>query len=86
MGVTSHYFLPAYNPLYAVCLLLWTLGYKHSWNRRERDLAVRWGVRGFTQLVEVRRAAYQTEGERIDPVTGERRGWFPLYLPLHFIL
>jgi anoctamin-10 len=23
-----------------------------------------------------------TEGERIDPVTGERRGWFPLYLPL----
>lgn len=42
-------------------------------------MAVRWGVRGFTQLVEQRRAAYVTEGEKIDPITGERRGWFPLW-------
>jgi hypothetical protein len=59
--------------------MVWTMVFKHSWERRQRDLAVRWGVRGFTHLVEQRRAAYVTEGERIDPVTGERRGWFPLY-------
>ena len=79
LGLFSHFFLPAYNMLYATCLMVWTMGFKHSWERRERDLSVRWGVRGFTHLVEQRRAAYVTEGERIDPVTGERRGWFPLY-------
>ena len=55
------------------------MGFRHSWERKQRDLSVRWGVKGFTQLVEQRRAAYATEGERVDPVTGERRGWFPLY-------
>lgn len=82
LGVTSHFFLRAYNPLYAICLMVWTMVFKHSWERRERDLAVRWGVKGFTQLVEQRRAAYVTEGEKVDPVTGERRGWFPLYVAL----
>jgi len=78
LGFLSNFLLPAYNPIYAVSLIVWTLAYKHSWQRRERDLAVRWGTKGFTKLVEQRRAAYVTEGERTDPVTGERRGWFPL--------
>ena len=82
IGLISHYVLPAYNPFYAICLIIWSLGFKHSWERRERDLSVRWGVKGFTQLVEQRRAAYVTEGERVDPVTGERRGWFPRYSDL----
>lgn len=81
LGLVSYYFLAPFNPLYAICLMVWTMGFKHSWERRERDLSVRWGVKGFTHLVEQRRAAYVTEGERIDPVTGERRGWFPLYYP-----
>jgi anoctamin-10 len=80
LGVSAHFLLPAFNPLYGICLMAWTIGFKHSWERRQRDLAVRWGVRGFTQLVEQRRAAYVTQGERVDPVTGERRGWFPLYV------
>lgn len=81
IGVISHYLLPAFNPLYAIGLMIWSMGFKHSWERRQRDLSIRWGVRGFTQLVEQRRAAYVTEGEKVDPVTGERRGWFPLYFP-----
>jgi len=86
LGFLSNFLLPAYNPMYAVSLIVWTLAYKHSWERRERDLAVRWGTKRFTQLVEQRRAAYVTEGERTDPVTGERRGWFPLYVtPLHCV-
>jgi anoctamin-10 len=79
VGLLSNFLLPAYNTLYALCLAVWTICFKHAWERRERDLAVRWGVRGFTQLVEQRRAAYVTEGEKIDPITGELRGWFPLW-------
>jgi len=86
IGVTAHFLLPAFNPLYGICLMVWTMAFKHSWERRQRDLAVRWGVKGFTHLVEQRRAAYVTEGEKIDPVTGERRGWFPLYSPTFYRL
>jgi anoctamin-10 len=82
LGLISNFLLPAYNTLYAVSLGVWTIAFKHAWERRERDLAVRWGVRGFTKLVEQRRAAYVIEGERIDPITGDRRGWFPLYISL----
>ena len=63
--------------MYAIMLVGWTIGFKHAWARRQRDLAVQWGVKGFTKLVEQRRAAYVTEGERIDPITGEKVGWFP---------
>jgi anoctamin-10 len=79
LGIFSHFLLPAYHPFYGVVLGGWTIAFKHFWERRERDLAIRWGVKGFTKLVEQRRAAYVTEGERLDPITGEMVGWFPAY-------
>jgi anoctamin-10 len=79
LGIAVHFLLIPFSAFYAALLVLWTMGFKHSWERRQRDLAVRWGVKNFSAQVEQRRAAYVTQGERVDPVTGERRGWFPLY-------
>lgn len=78
-GVLSYFFFSAYDPIYGVILGIWTIAFKHAWERRQRELAVQWGVKGFTRLVEQRRAAYVTEGERIDPITGQKVGWFPKY-------
>jgi anoctamin-10 len=79
MGILSHVFLPSCDWFYGVVLGFWTVFFKHAWERKQQDLAVQWGVKGFTRLVEQQRAAYVTEGERIDPITGERIGHFPMY-------
>jgi anoctamin-10 len=79
VGILSDFFLQRgpYHPFYAVALGAWTIGFKHAWERRQRDLAIRWEVKGFTKLVEQRRAAYVTEGDRVDPTTGVKVGYFP---------
>jgi anoctamin-10 len=74
-------FLPQYHPSFAIGLGLWTIVVKYAWERRQRELAIKWGVKGFARLVEQRRAAFQAEGTRVDPVTGEKVGWFPRYPP-----
>lgn len=79
VGVIAHFFLRPYHPFYAVVMVLWTIGFKHAWERRQRELAVQWGVKGFTKLAEQRRAAFVSEGERNDPITGRKVAWFPMY-------
>ena len=79
IGIFAHFCLPEYHPFYAVMLSIWTILFKHAWERRQRDLAIQWGVKGVTKLPEQRRAAYISEGERIDPISGETVGWFPRY-------
>lgn len=80
-AVIAWMFLPQYHPSFAIGLGLWTIAVKHAWGRRQRELAIKWGVKGFTRLVEQRRAAFQSEGMRVDPVTGEKVGWFPMSSP-----
>jgi len=79
LGIFAHFCLPEYHPFYAVMLSFWTVLFKHIWDRRQRDLAIQWGVKGVTKLPEQRRAAFVSEGERIDPISGETVGWFPRY-------
>jgi len=83
MGILSHLFFPSYDWVYGVGLSIWTVFFKHAWERKQRDLAVQWGVKGCSKLVEQRRAAYVTEGERMDPITGEKTGYFPMYSSLY---
>ena len=70
-------FLPQYHPSFAIGLALWTITFKYAWERRQRELAIKWGVKGFARLVEQRRAAFVSEGVRMDPVTGEKVKWYP---------
>ena len=78
-GMVTWMFLPQYHPSFAVGLGLWTITFKHTWERRQRELAIKWGVKGFARLVEQRRAAFVSEGVRMDPVTGEKVKWYPKY-------
>ena len=81
-GTFAWMFLPQYHPSFAIGLGLWTITVRHAWERRQRELAIKWGVKGFARLVEQRRAAFQSEGTSVDPVTGEKVGWFPKYARL----
>ena len=78
-GMATWFILPQFHPSFAIGLGLWTIGFKHAWERRQRELAIKWGVKGFERLVEQRRAAFVSEGVRVDPITGERVGHFPKY-------
>jgi hypothetical protein len=66
MGILSHLFFPSHDWFYGVVLSFWTVLFKHAWERKQCDLAVQWGVEGLTRLVEQRRAADFTEGDKID--------------------
>ena len=77
VGVISYFLLPAYDVLYAIALIVWNVGFKHAWDRRQRELAIQWRTRGVTNLVEQRRAAYITEGEKVHEITGEKVRTFP---------
>jgi len=80
-GMAIWMFLPQYHPSFAIGLALWTIAFKYAWERRQRELAIKWGVKGFARLVEQRRSAFVAEGIRMDPVTGEKVKWYPKYTP-----
>lgn len=48
------------------------------WKRKEIDLAVTWNVRNVSQL-QHKRARFQPEAEKQDPVTGEVVKVFPAW-------
>jgi anoctamin-10 len=85
-GIIAWMFLPQYHPSYSLGLALWTIAFRHTWQRRQRELAIKWGVKGFAFLVEQRRAAFVSEGTRVDPVTSENVGWFPKCISIRFHL
>lgn len=60
----------AYNPVYAVMLILWACTFVEVWRLRERKLAVRWGTTNLGNTLE-RRAAFRPRTVTRDPVTGE---------------
>lgn len=46
------------------------------WKRQEVDLAVRWGVKGVSEIQQ-KRKEFQHEKEMVDPTTGETLRIFP---------
>jgi len=70
-GAASYFLLPAYSPIFALANGLWSIIFVEWWKRQEIDLAVRWGVRGCAKI-QNRRAAFQSDHEVEDPVTGQK--------------
>lgn len=62
LGVFGYFFLDAFDPIYSVLLLIWSVTFVEWWSITERKLAVRWGVRGASK-VEILRAEYNPAGD-----------------------
>ncbi|KAF8537707.1 calcium-activated chloride channel-domain-containing protein [Trichophaea hybrida] len=77
-GAASYVLLPQYSLTFAVVNCLWSVVFIEHWKRQEVDLAVQWNVRNVSQL-QSKRARFQPEAEKEDPVTGEIVKVFPAW-------
>ncbi|KAM0721259.1 hypothetical protein Q7P37_003547 [Cladosporium fusiforme] len=70
LGLGAWLFLGANSPLFALAAGIWCIVFVEYWKHEEADLAVRWGVRGVSNI-ETKRNDFKHEKEVTDPVTGE---------------
>ncbi|KZF21228.1 plasma membrane stress response protein-like protein [Xylona heveae TC161] len=75
-GFSCWVLLGYFSPIYAIVNGLWCIVFVEYWKHQEKDLAVRWGVRGVS-AIETIRASFRPEKEEKDPVTGEMVKIFP---------
>ncbi|KAI9891036.1 MAG: hypothetical protein M1814_003387 [Vezdaea aestivalis] len=75
-GASAYVLLGYYSPIYAIVNCLWCVGFVEYWKHQEKDLAVRWGVRGVG-AIQTKRGEFQHAKEITDPVTGEKVKFFP---------
>ncbi|KAG0237513.1 hypothetical protein BGW42_000723 [Actinomortierella wolfii] len=77
LGILVHFFGSSFSIFYGVTVVLWSVFFTESWKRREKELALWWGVRHVSRS-ETRRPGFQ--GEMVtDPVTGELTPFFSPY-------
>lgn len=55
---------------------MWCTVFTEYWKHQEKDLSVRWGVKGVSNI-EVKKRDFVPEKTITDPVTGEQVGFFP---------
>ncbi|KAI8596552.1 calcium-activated chloride channel-domain-containing protein [Dissophora ornata] len=75
LGILFHFFGSPFSILYSFCVMLWAIVYIESWKRRERELALWWGVKNVRKS-ENRRHEFQGDGNTVDPITGETVPFF----------
>lgn len=76
LGLGAWLFLGANSPFYAIAASIWCIVFVEFWKHQEADLAVRWGVRGVSNI-ETKRHDFKHEKIITDPVTGEKQYFFP---------
>lgn len=75
-GFSSWILLGHFSPFYAVVNGLWSVIFVEYWKRQEVDLAVRWGVKGVSEI-QKKRKEFRHEKEVVDSTTGEAIQIFP---------
>lgn len=75
-GLFAYLFLGSFSAFYAVVLCLWSIVFVEWWRHQERDLSIRWGVRGVGAIDSKRQEFVPTQ-EVEDPATGETQKIFP---------
>lgn len=76
LGIFAYFFLGSFSPIYAVLLCLWSTCFVEWWRHQERDLSLRWGVKGVSSI-ESKRSDFIATQEVEDPATGETQKIFP---------
>jgi anoctamin-10 len=46
LGLSAHFFLPPYSPVYSISLSIWSIAFVEWWRIHERILSLRFGTRG----------------------------------------
>ena len=77
-GFSAWVLLGQFSPVFAVFNVLWCVGFVEYWKQQEVDLALRWGVKNVTTILE-KRHDFQADSERTDEVTGETVHVFPAH-------
>jgi len=75
-GVSSWAILGNFSPTYGIINTLMCVAFVEYWKHQEKELAIRWGVRGVSSI-EKKRHDFVAEKEIKDPVTGEMTQFFP---------
>ncbi|KAF9932960.1 hypothetical protein FBU30_006946 [Linnemannia zychae] len=75
LGILIQFYGPSFSTFYSACVLIWAVFYIECWKRREKELALVWGVRNVTNS-ETRRPAFKGDSVITDPVTGEQTAFF----------
>ncbi|KAH8551004.1 calcium-activated chloride channel-domain-containing protein [Umbelopsis sp. PMI_123] len=71
MGVIAHFTLKnTFNITYGTMVMLWSVVYLEAWQRKERNLAVKWGVRNYSKH-DKQHSGFATEKMVTDAITGE---------------
>jgi anoctamin-10 len=76
LGLGAWLFLGANSPFYAIAAGVWCIAFVEYWKHEEADLAVRWGVKGVSNI-ETKRHDFKHQQEVTDPITGEKQYIFP---------
>lgn len=75
-GILAYFILGSFSPIYAAVQCLWSVVFVEWWKHQERDLALRWNVRGVSNI-ESKRHDFHPTKEVEDPATGETQLIFP---------
>ncbi|KAF9110472.1 hypothetical protein BGX27_006296 [Mortierella sp. AM989] len=75
LGILVHFFGSSFSIFYSFSVIIWAIVYIESWKRRERELALWWGVRNVKKS-EARRHAFKGDTIIVDPVTDEHTPFF----------
>ncbi|OZJ06191.1 hypothetical protein BZG36_01009 [Bifiguratus adelaidae] len=70
--------LPTFTVSWSLFMVTWSIFYTEMWKRRQFELAVWWGTRNCSRT-DKRRAAFEYEEVKKDPVTGESVPYFPVW-------
>ncbi|KAF2165713.1 hypothetical protein M409DRAFT_67080 [Zasmidium cellare ATCC 36951] len=76
VGILAYFILGSFSPFYAALQCLWSVVFVEWWKHQERDLALRWGVRGVSNI-ESKRHEFHATKQVEDPATGETQKVFP---------
>ncbi|KAK3696462.1 hypothetical protein LTR37_017963 [Vermiconidia calcicola] len=76
IGAFAWAFLGYFSIWYAIIASLWCVVFVEWWHHQERDLSVRWGVKGVSAMDQKRRE-FKPEHSTQDPITGETMQIFP---------
>ncbi|KFH63690.1 hypothetical protein MVEG_10383 [Podila verticillata NRRL 6337] len=75
IGVLVYLFGSSYSIAFGFFVILWSIVYIECWSRRERELALWWGVKNVSKT-EMRRPSFKGETLAVDPITGELTPFF----------
>ncbi|KAF9192876.1 hypothetical protein BGZ51_004639 [Haplosporangium sp. Z 767] len=75
LGIFIHFFGSSFSIFYGVCVIIWSVVFTECWKRREKELALWWGVRNVSKT-QTRRPTFKGDTMVVDPITGELSPYF----------